>query len=400
MNLSGCYSIFWALALLGSVFLAPDKVVCAQIVLGQSCALSGPTSFLGTEMRKGALAFFKSHAPNIILESRDDKYEPVQCIENTNYFIQKKVTALFGYVGTPTSKVAVPIATKNHFIYFGAFTGASFLSDYKKNPYSFSVRASYNAEIENMVRRLKEDLNITKIGLFVQRDAYGMAGVKGLLRAVKVIKGVEITPPVPPIPKDDAPQEEWDKFWRHVPNYKRNTVAVGRGARQVSGNGAEAVVLIGAYRPCAAAINLWRRIGYNVPAINISFVGTVELGKRLNKTENVYVTQVVPDPWDDTLPIVKEYHRDLKDRKYGFVSLEGYIAAKVFAKAIKNAGSSPDSDTLKLAIESMQDYEAGGFKVSFGPRDHRGMDNVYFTKIEKDKDGLHFPYVNKLVFIK
>ncbi len=366
-----------------------------EIILGQSCALSGPTSFLGTQMNKGALAYFNNQKDDIILKALDDKYEPVQCIKNTRTFIKKKVTALFGYVGTPTSKVAVPLATKDKMIFFGGFTGAGFLSAYKTNPYTFSLRGSYNAEIENMVRHLKEDLNITKIGLFVQRDAFGIAGIKGAVKAVNTITGVSIVPAVPDIPADDAPTDKWEAFWEMVPNYKRNTVAVGLNARKLCGYQVEAVILVGAYRPCATAINIWHERNLNAIFINISFVGSMGLAERCKSLKNVYISQVMPSPWDGTLPVVKEYQTALGS-DFGFVSLEGYVAAKVFHKALIDAGANPNAETIKTALESMSAYDAGGLKISYGASDHRGLESTYLTKLEKKNGGFRFIYVDTL----
>ncbi len=385
--------------------MSPVLLLCAArgeaaVTLGQSCALSGPTAFLGVEMQKGAKSYFDKHAPSIILKTKDDGYEPGRCRGNTETFIKQGVDALFGYVGTPTSKVAVPIATLHKKIFFGAFTGASFLSDTKTNPHSFSVRDSYNAEIENMVRRLKEDLGISKIGLFVQRDAFGLAGIRGAVRAVQVVDGVHIIPAVPEIPAAAAPKNDWRKFWRSVPNYRRNTVSVGQGVRQVKGVGAEAVILVGAYRPCAAAINRWRELGFQGPVINISFVGSLGLAKRLKKTDNVFVSQVVPNPWDSSIPVVSEYQQDLDDGEYGFVSLEGYIAAKILHKAISAVSGKVTSDSIKKSLESMSGYDVGGVNISFGSDDHRGMDSVYLTAINKADKKIHFTYVSSLSGVK
>jgi len=231
----------------------------------QSCALTDPTSFLGTEMHKGANAYLKKYATDIILLKKDDGYEPKRCLSNTDAFLQEGVEALFGYVGTPTSKVAVPLATKANTIFFGAFTGASFLSDTKTNPYSFSVRSSYNAEVENMMRRLKDDLGVTKVGIFVQRDALGLAGISAAVRAAKIIDGIKIIPAVPDMPAADSAANEWNTFWQKVPNYRRNTVSVGTGVRQIRGNGVEAVILVGAYRPCAAAITQLQKLAFKGP---------------------------------------------------------------------------------------------------------------------------------------
>jgi ABC-type branched-subunit amino acid transport system substrate-binding protein len=304
--------------------------------IGQSCALTGPAEFLGQQLHKGANAYLQAHAEgDIELLVKDDGYEPTRCLENTKTFLQNGVQTLFGYVGTPTAKVALPLATENKVLFFAPFTGAGFVSDVEKNPYAFSLRAGYDTEVENMMRRLKEDLNITRVGLFVQRDAFGMAGVHAAVQAQEKIKGISIVPPVPKLPDDESSSmDEWNEFWKSVPNYRRNTVSVGEAVRQIRGQAAEAVILVGTGRPCALAINQWHKMGFEVPMLNISFVGSTSLADRLKKTDNVYISQVVPNPWDKTLPLVKQYQQDMGSDDYGFVSLEGYLDAKVFHDAL------------------------------------------------------------------
>ncbi len=374
----------------------------AQVTLGQSCTVSGPAAFLGTEMNRGANAYFKKYAKEIQLKLLDDKYEPAICVENTDSFFKENVTALFGYVGTPTSKAAVPLSMEKQKIFFGALTGAEFLSDVKMNPYSFSVRATYSAEIEHIIRRLNADLGISKIALFVQRDSFGLAGVEGALKALKTVSGVQIVPPISKIPVESASKEKWNEFWESVPNYQRNSIAVARDARKISGNRAvEAVILVGAYRACAEAVKLWKRENFDAIFIAISFVGSSALAEALEgNVKNVLISQVVPNPWDATVPIVKEYQDAIGDGKYEFISLEGYIAAKIIHKAVKDAGNAVNSESLKKHLEAMSAYDLGGLSVSFGPADHRGSDAVYLTKIEPadagGKPSFRFVYVDKI----
>lgn len=370
----------------------------AAVRIGQSCALTGPTAFLGQQMHKGAAAYFTAHAGyELELLVKDDGYEPSRCLENTESFLQDRVDALFGYVGTPTAKVAVPLSTEHEVLFFAPLTGASFLSDVEKYPASFSVRASYDTEVENMMRHLKKDLGITRIGLFVQRDSFGMAGVQAAVRAQKKIEGIKIFPPVPELPHDESSMDEWNEFWKSIPNYRRNTVSVGKAVRQIRGQAVKAVILIGAGRPCAVAINQWHNMGYKVPMLNISFVGSTALAHRLKETDNVYISQVVPDPWDSSIPLVKEYHQDMdSEKEYGFVSLEGYLSAKVFHHALTGLDGKVTTAALKDVLESMSGYDAGGVNISFAQDDHRGMDTVYLSKVDKSADTVKFTYVETL----
>ena len=342
----------------------------AKVKIGQSCALSGPTEELGKEMKRGADAFFSS-VSDVELVSLDDKYEPAKTVENTNKLNADGVTAFFGYVGTPTSKEALPIIMGAKKVFFSQLTGAGFLSDAAANPYSFAVRGSYDQETELMVDRLSADKGIKKIAIFVQDDAFGDVGKSGVEKALK----------------------KRSLTMAAEGRYKRNTIAVKEGADTVLAAGAEAVIMVGAYKPCATAIKYMRGKGFKGPIINISFVGPQSLAKELEGArENVYVTQVVPSPWDASVPVVKEYQDKVKT-DFGFISLEGFISAKIFHLGLTKAGASATSESLKAAFEGMSKVDIGGLSVTFSPTDHRALEKVYFSVINPDGS---FKYLEKM----
>jgi branched-chain amino acid transport system substrate-binding protein len=120
----------------------------------------------------------------IVLVSKDDGYEPARSAATTQELIETdKVFALFGYVGTPTSSAAVPIAVRAQVPYLFPFTGAEFLRN-PVNPWVFNVRASYFDETEFMVEHLTKDLGVKKIAVFMQDDAFGEAVKGGIARAL------------------------------------------------------------------------------------------------------------------------------------------------------------------------------------------------------------------------
>ena len=144
------------LASLGVPVLAQQ----GRIVLGQSAALSGPASALGEQFRVGAQLLFDRvnsrggiNGRLIDLQSLDDGYEPDRCAENTKKLIDSGVFALFGYIGTPTGVVALPIATAARVPWIAPFTGAEALRA-PFNRYAFHVRASYFDETAEIVKQL------------------------------------------------------------------------------------------------------------------------------------------------------------------------------------------------------------------------------------------------------
>ena len=347
------------------------------ILFGQSAALTGPTSELGTGMKLGLDAAFNEinanggiHGYQVRLTSLDDGYEPEAAIVNTRRLIEEeRVFALIGPVGTPTSTAAQPIATEAGVPYIGAFTGAEFLRDAEALPNVINVRASYFQETEEMAARLSEDLGFDTVSIFYQDDSYGRAGLAGLRRAVDIY-GMEIGAEV---------------------SYPRNTEAVKLALLDLRRAGAEAVVIIGAYQPASTMIRWARKLDYSPYFVNISFIGSEALARTLGEDgAGVYVTQVVPFPEDASLPVVAEYQAALRridsSATPSFVSLEGYLAGRLAAEGLRLAGPEPTREGFLRSLKTSGEIDLSGFSLSYGMNDNQGSDQVYLTVIDENGD--------------
>ena len=354
---------------------AQSQTVMAQgvtadtILIGQSAALSGPAEQLGKEMKSGAEAYFdvvnKSGGVNgrkIKLVSVDDGYEPDRAAANTKKLIEAdKVLALFGYVGTPTSNAALPIFTAAKIPFVGAFTGAQSLRE-PFNRYIFNVRASYFDETEQIVAHLVQQ-GITKIAVFYQNDAYGKAGLAGVERAMKK-RMLEIA---------------------ETATVERNTTDVSAAVTKLAKSGTSAVIMISAYKSCAAFIRAMKLAGAFQQFWNVSFVGSKALSNELgDEGRGVQISQVVPFPWSDVNPIVREYQKHIgAPDKYSFTSLEGYIAAKVMVEGLRRAGKNPTRESLVDALAGLGKIDLGGFSVTYTPTNHNGSNFVDLTIISR-----------------
>ena len=273
-----------------------------SIVLGQSVALKGPAKALGKGMNTGAQAYFSYinekggvHGRKIKLLVADDKYEPRKTIKNTNKFINEdKVFALFGEVGTPTSKVAVPIAKEAGVPFLTPFTGAEFLRT-PLSPLIVNFRGSYYSETDALVEYFTTTKGFNRIAILYQNDGYGKAGLNGVLKAMKK-RGLSL------VAQD---------------HYKRNTLAIQKALKTIKAAKPDAVIMIGAYKPCATFIKQARKAGMNNTYFgNISFVGSKALIKNLKgNATNVIISQTVPLPWDTSNLAVKEYQKIFKKYK-------------------------------------------------------------------------------------
>ena len=329
-----------------------------KIVLGQSVPLTGPAAQLGIQFQQGAKIYFDHinaqggvNKRLIELRTLDDGYEPDRCAENTRKLLADDVFALFGFVGTPTSVVALPQATKAKVPFIAPLTGAMALRE-PFNRYAFHVRASYNDETALIVKQLTS-LGLKKIAVFYQNDAYGKAGLSGVTLALGELKLKTVA----------------------ESTVERNTVDVAQAVKAIVSAMPEAVVQIGAYKACAAFIREARKAGYGGLFYNVSFVGTQALSDELGKEgAGVVVSQVMPSPYSAARPIVREFQDAVKAAGKGananFSSIEGYVAARVFVEGLKRAGAKPTGESLITGLEAIGTQSIGGFNVAFGPNNH------------------------------
>ena len=345
-----------------------------RILFGQSAALSGPAKELGRNMRLGILAAFDEvnaaggvHGRVLELQALDDAYEPEDAIVMTRHLIeQEQVFALIGAVGTPTSRSATPIARNAGVPYIAPFTGAAFLRDDEWDNI-INLRASYNQETEEMVARLTEDLGITRISVMYQNDSFGRAGFRGTVAAL----------------------ERRDMELTSIGIYPRNTTAVKTALLDLRQGDPEAVIMIGAYEPVARLILWARRTGMDAVFMTVSFVGSNALAQELGPDgAGVLVTQVVPFPEDDSLPVVLSYLDALAshdpEAEPGFVSLEGYLAGRMVIAALQECGAEVDRSCLLDQLIDRGDFDIDGFKLQFGNGDNQGSDEVFLTVIGSD----------------
>ncbi len=379
----GKYKMLWillaiVLCLPCALAFAEDGVTETQILVGMSTVLTGPASFLGTSFRTGAETWFNTvnerggvNGRKIKLIVYDDGYEPGRSAPNALKLIKEdRVFCIFGNVGTPTTRAIMPIITENNIPLFGPFTGADSL----RNPvgkYVLHYRASYNQEAEEFIKGMVDVLNYKRIGVFYQNDSYGKAVLKSVRTALQK-RGLE-----PVI----------------TGNYVRNTEDINDALNTITKEKPDAVVMVGTYAACAKFIIEGKKNGFNPVYMNVSFVGPDKLAKILGQYgENVVVTQVVPpmESAKHNYAVVQEYAALLKKYfpgdKPNFVSLEGFLAAKVFAEGIKRAGKNLTRESFISAVENIRDLDIrAGNKISFSPQNHQGSQKVYPTVIKSGK---------------
>ncbi|HEX4386927.1 MAG TPA: ABC transporter substrate-binding protein [Myxococcales bacterium] len=379
---------------------AENGVTPQEVSLGQSAAFSGTSAGLGIEMWRGAqAAFLEANASNggvhgrkVKLVLSDDAYDAEKAAFSTYQLIAKqKVFALFGGVGTPTIIKALPVVQKyfnsEGLFYFANFTGAQPQREAPFDKAVFNIRASYREEAKAMIDAFLK-AGRTRIGVFLQDDAYGTSGRDAVKRALATKKLTVVA----------------DTTYPRGQAYAASTepqVAILRDAN------VDAIIAVGSYQACAALVRDARRNGLDVPIHNLSFVGADQMLRLLreeekktglNLTRRLIVTQVVPSFEDRDSPFIARYRAAMERfdpgsppigdnsytpvGKYSFGSVEGYLSARAFLAVLEKTGPDLTRRNFYQAAEKMGRFDLGlGEPLEFSPERHQALNAVWFTVV-------------------
>jgi branched-chain amino acid transport system substrate-binding protein len=354
-----------------------------EIRFGMAGPFSGPSKDLGHQMRVGIETAFRLtndaggvNGHMLKLLTADDSYEPTKTGAAMQQLYERdRVFGFIGNVGTPTAIVAAPFALERRALFYGAFTGAAVLRHDPPDRYVFNYRASYAEETDAVVRYLVKirRLKPEQIAVFAQQDAYGDAGFAGVTKAMRALRG-----------------GDGGSILRL--GYARNSLDVEPAIAQLRANKTppKAVVMVATYRAAAKFIEKTRDLYPGLIYSNVSFVGSTSLRDELmlsgpRYADGVIITQVVPAV-EGYSSIILEYKEALAKYFGGeapdYVSLEGFIEARVLIEALKRAGAQLTTEKIVDALENMRDFDLGlGAMINFSRSEHQGLHKVWGTKL-------------------
>jgi ABC-type branched-subunit amino acid transport system substrate-binding protein len=355
----------------------------STLVFGMSAALSGTQRELGIQMRQGVLAAFERsnrqggvRGHHLRLVSLDDSLEPQMTITNIRRLLEEeKPIAIIGNTGTSTSVVAIPMIERFGIPFIAPLTGAaSIRSDKSPSRYVIHYRPSYLDEIKIIFKELVEKGNLAPCDVAFFAESSVMGG------------------------DDLVLVDEYIESLHDHGGVVIGFSAAGGGVSSVENALADIlvqrmnprlIIMAGTYPVCARFIRLAHQNKINPLFICLSSVGTIPLIHELNGEEQgVVVTQVVPNIYSQT-SLVQEYQKDLDEFLPGveptFLSLEGYLAARITLKALEGVESPITSEGLIGSLELMGDFDLGtSTTLCLTPEDHQASDEVWVTVL-KDK---------------
>ncbi|HSW17430.1 MAG TPA: ABC transporter substrate-binding protein [Ramlibacter sp.] len=372
------HALVQALAALGALQMgaagaqsaAQSGAAPRKIIVGQSVPLTGPASGIGLPFAAGAKLYADSAGARkltggwtIEMRQLDDGYDATRAAANAQRLIDEGAHLLFGFVGAESSQAGAIVAAQRNVAFLAPFAAPDSLRT-RAADHVFHVRPSMADEAFKMARHCAT-LGQTRIAVLAQDDAMGRAGLAALEAAMREVglPAAAATAFVPP-----------------------NSAKVEAAVAALIKAQPQAVFVSALFTSSAAVIRQMRRAGYGGSFITFSVVGIDPLFADLGKDiSGVVMSQVVPSPRTVTLPVVKEYHAalDSSDQNPCYEGLEGFIAAKALAEAVRRAGAKPtEPGMLRKALASMTDYDVGGFRLNLraGVRDaSRPVDLITIT---------------------
>jgi branched-chain amino acid transport system substrate-binding protein len=383
-NLSGFRSTnisFFCLAALAALLLlaaapvaqAATDSVGSKILIGMINDQSGPTKGFGNEMRRCAEVAFKKVNASGGINGRmveqvvwDDMYDPKKSFEMAKEAVEvKKVFALIGATGTATSKAMQPVFDTAKVPFIAPFSGSDFL----RSPFDrmiFPTR-DYNAEAEELVKYIVDDLKIKEVGLFTQNDGFGDAAKRAVYGALA---------------KRNLKRASEGNYAKDMSDIEAAIAGVLKGEPK-------AIIMFSIMPPTVAFLKKARELNYKGVLAGASPGNFTKIMTDIGKaSEEVLFTDVFPSTNVSKLKIVDDLNADMKAAGEANPTpscFEGYFAARLTLAGIEKAGKNLSTTSFVNALESMGSTDIGGLSFDFRKDSRKGLAKVFLFKIKDAK---------------
>jgi branched-chain amino acid transport system substrate-binding protein len=228
----------------------------------------------------------------------------------------------------------------------------------------FTMRASYQDEVISLIKLLRET-GSNRFGFLVASDAFGKDVMGGVDKVMKELK----LQPVSVQPVD------------------QQTPEVSGAVDKMLADKPDAIIMIGGAKGAADFVAQYRKKGGFAKFGTLSNNGSDAFIKSLGDYKRgVIVTQIVPSPNRRTSRLVREYVQAMEAAKLppSFVSLHGYVAAKVLAEGLRRAGRNLTPQSLSAALEGLGSYDLGDYRIEFNSNQRLGSKFVEASIISVD----------------
>lgn len=356
---------------LPAVAAAPG-VTAGEIVVGQDIDLTGTIAVRMKPLVAAADAYIERvnaaggvNGRRIKVIRTDSANKPERTKANVKKLVEGDgVFAMWGISGTGNVAAALPYLEERGVPLVGSTSGAdSFYA--KRHPLLVNLKAGYGDEIRRMATHLKDGY-LTKVGVIYLDNGFGREAFKSAEAAVKE-RGLEMVA---------------------VSKFKEDGSDIPQAVAAVAKAKPAAVMLLTLSGPAPKLVDEYVKAGSTAQFLALSIVASDALYKAIgDKSRGIIVTQIVPFPWDRSVPLVKEYQDLMKAKgitEFSPSGMEGYILAKALVEGLRGAGKDLTRARLVETFEKMHDRDLGGYRLSFSHDDHNGSDFVEMTMISRE----------------
>jgi branched-chain amino acid transport system substrate-binding protein len=196
--------------------------------------------------------------------------------------------------------------------------------------------------------------------VFYQNDGFGKSGLDGITAALKKQKL--------------APSA--------VGSVERNSLDVAKAVDAIAKVTPQAVIMVTLYKPTAAFVKAMKNANQHPMLMALSPVSAELLVQELGPdARGIGVSQVATYPWNNVVPVVRDYQKLSEKGIYSYYGMEAYLMAKTMIESLKRAGKDLNREKLVTSLESMSNTDLGGYRINYGPGNRLGSHFAELTVI-------------------
>jgi ABC-type branched-subunit amino acid transport system substrate-binding protein len=356
--------------------LASLSATAAQeLVIAQVAPMTGPLGVGAQANFVGAKAYFDHvndtggvHGAKIRLVQEDDQYKPQETIRLLELVAQRDKPLAFVNMYGSANVAAVlkdKVLDRLRIPVIGVTPGAESLRK-PGSPWVFHVQAGDRAQIRKILAHLSTT-GISRVAVVYQDNPFGKNGLAFAEEMAGSMK-VQI------VGKVSAPSAADD---------------LKAAAAELRKTNAQTYLMVLASNSGAALVRDVRLAGDLTPIYGMSYVdaaGVVAKAPSKSAT-GVALAQVAPGSALATTALTRDF-RDILTKyapagtERSQLHLVGFIAARVTAEALSNAGASPTPERVAQALRKLR-KDLGGYFIDFSGDDNVGSNYVDIAVIDE-----------------
>jgi branched-chain amino acid transport system substrate-binding protein len=353
---------------LGAWLLAAGMMAEArELVIANVAPFSGNGAAAGRDFNLGLMLCFDEinqtggiNGQLLRLVSRDDGSRDEETVRFVNEAISsEQALLLVGLSGASNIEAVLKsgVLQRNTVPVVGVRSGAVAL---RGEPLLFHLQPSVAKEAVKLIEQVKQ-LGLAKVAVFHQSDATGQDGLRSASEAAKQF-GLDLVSSA---------------------TFERFTLNVDPAVAQLLKAKPSVIIILADTNASAAFIKAYRKGGGTAQLIASSIAEPSLLVDQLGKDNSpgVGLSMVVPNPQRQNIKLTIDFGAllrklEISPARANFASLSGYIAGRVAAEAVRQAGKNPTPAKVLRALEAMNRFNLGGYVVDFSNAEHEGVRSV------------------------